>query len=205
MATGAYSMHLGGADATRLTLLGQFYDPASSAFRKAAGVRPGDSIVDLGCGHGGVPKPANVTTNHAHRGRVVAQRLTGHARTLFEGDYVRGYITLGYAGTVHSAQGMTVGNSTTCGVCWTILSDRASGAMAYVGITRARDENHLAIYPAVTNEAHKHQQPPNTGIRQTQRGTNRAAAQALYALLTNNDDHARCRRRHRPGLPTCPR
>jgi ubiquinone/menaquinone biosynthesis C-methylase UbiE len=54
MATGAYSMHLGDADATRLTLLGQFYDPASSAFLEAAGVHPGDSIVDLGCGHGGV-------------------------------------------------------------------------------------------------------------------------------------------------------
>jgi ATP-dependent exoDNAse (exonuclease V) alpha subunit len=66
------------------------------------------------------------------------------------------HITLGYAGTVHAAQGMTIGNSTTPGVCWTILSDRASRAMAYVGATRGRDENHLAIYPAVTNEAHQH-------------------------------------------------
>jgi hypothetical protein len=29
-------------------------------------------------------------------------------------------------------------------------------AMAYVGMTRGRDENHLAIYPAVANEAHQH-------------------------------------------------
>jgi ATP-dependent exoDNAse (exonuclease V) alpha subunit len=63
---------------------------------------------------------------------------------------------LGYAGTLHAAQGITIGNSTTAGVCWTILSDRASRAMAYVGMTRGRDENHLAIYPAVINEAHQH-------------------------------------------------
>jgi hypothetical protein len=36
--------------------------------------------------------------------------------------------------------------------------------MAYVGMTRGRDENHLAIYPAVTNEAHQHHvgAAPNT-------------------------------------------
>lgn len=72
--------------------------------------------------------------------------------------------TLGYAGTVASAQGMTVGNSDQYGVCWSLLSDRASRAMAYVGMTRGRDENHLAIYPAVTNEAHQHHvgAAPNT-------------------------------------------
>ena len=39
---------------------------------------------------------------------------------------------------------MTVGNSDQYGVCWSLLSDRASRAMAYVGMTRGRDENHLA-------------------------------------------------------------
>jgi hypothetical protein len=59
---------------------------------------------------------------------------------------------------------MTVGNSDQYGVCWSLLSDRASRAMAYVGMTRGRDENHLAIYPAVTNEAHQHHvgAAPNT-------------------------------------------
>lgn len=54
MAQGSYSMQIGDADAQRLELLGQFYDPASAAFLEAAGVRAGDRVVDLGCGHGGV-------------------------------------------------------------------------------------------------------------------------------------------------------
>jgi conjugative relaxase-like TrwC/TraI family protein len=127
----------------------------------------------------------------AQRGRIAAERLTDEARVLFEADYLREHITLGYAGTVASAQGMTIGNSTTPGVCWTILSDRASRAMAYVGMTRGRDENHLAIYPAVINEAHQHHHGADTGIHQMSRGTKHAAAHALHTILTTNDDRAR--------------
>ena len=127
----------------------------------------------------------------AHRGRIAAERLTDHARVVFEGDYLREHITLGYASTVHSAQGMTIGNSDQYGVCWTILSDRASRAMAYVGMTRGRDENHLAIYPAVTNEADQHHHSADTGIHQMHRGTKHAAAHALHMILTANDDRAR--------------
>jgi SAM-dependent methyltransferase len=49
-----YSMRVGDADAERLKLLGQFYDPNSAAFIESAGVAAGDSVVDLGCGHGAV-------------------------------------------------------------------------------------------------------------------------------------------------------
>ena len=98
---------------------------------------------------------------------------------------------MGYAGTLHAAQGITIGNSTTAGVCWTILSDRASRAMAYVGMTRGRDENHLAIYPAVINEAHQHHPGDDAGIYQIHRGTKHAAAHALRTILTGNDDRVR--------------
>ncbi|HEY6857889.1 MAG TPA: class I SAM-dependent methyltransferase [Mycobacterium sp.] len=47
-------MQLGDADAERLELLGRFYDPNSAAFIESAGVAAGDSIADLGCGHGAV-------------------------------------------------------------------------------------------------------------------------------------------------------
>jgi ATP-dependent exoDNAse (exonuclease V) alpha subunit len=129
----------------------------------------------------------NVDATH---GRIAAERLTDQARVIFAGDYLREHITLGYAGTVHSAQGMTIGNATTPGVCWTILSDRASRAMAYVGMTRGRDENHLAIYPAVTNEADQHHHGADTGIHHMHRGTKHAAAHALHTIVTTNDDRA---------------
>jgi conjugative relaxase-like TrwC/TraI family protein len=126
----------------------------------------------------------------AHRGRIAAQRLTDEARVIFEGDYLREHITLGYAGTVASAQGMTIGSSRQYGVCWSILSDRASRAMAYVGMTRGRDENHLAIYPAVTNEADQHHHGADTGIYQMRRGTKHAAAH-YFRMILANDDRAR--------------
>ena len=79
--------------------------------------------------------------------------------------------------------------------------------MAYVGMTRGRDENHLAIYPAVTNEAHQHQHGVDTGIHQMHRGTKHAAAHALHTILTANDDrprtmHTVAQRTDRKLLPT---
>jgi conjugative relaxase-like TrwC/TraI family protein len=132
-----------------------------------------------------------VTAVDTDRGRIAAERLTDSARVVFGGDYVREHITLGYATTVHAAQGMTIGTPDRDGVCWTVLSDRASRAMAYVGMTRARDENHLAIYPAVTNEADHHRHDPDEGVHQMSRGTTRAAAHALHTIATTNDDRAR--------------
>ena len=75
-------------------------------------------------------------------------------------------------------------------ICWTILSDRASRAVAYVGMTRGRDENHLAIYPSATNEA-DHHHDADTPRHRMHRGTARAAAYALHTILTDNDDRAR--------------
>lgn len=116
---------------------------------------------------------------------------------------MREHITLGYASTVHAAQGMTIGNSTTPGVCWTILSDRASRAMAYVGMTRARNENHLAIYPAAASDAT--QQGADTAILQLRRGTKHIAAHHLRAILANDDRartmHTVAARTNRARLP----
>jgi hypothetical protein len=69
------------------------------------------------------------------------------------------------------------------------LSDRASRAMAYVGMTRGRDENHLAIYPAASNEAHEHHDDL-AGIHQGHRGSKYTAAQ-YFRMLVANDERAR--------------
>jgi trans-aconitate methyltransferase len=69
MPTDAYSMQMGDAAARRLQLRGQFYDdPMSSAFLEAAGVRPGDTVADLGCGHGGVTE--RIASRIGDAGRV---------------------------------------------------------------------------------------------------------------------------------------
>jgi conjugative relaxase-like TrwC/TraI family protein len=164
--------------------------------------RPGDRLDHVRNGN-----RWRVVGLNAKTGRIAAERLTDTARVIFEGDYVREHITLGYAGTVHSAQGMTVGDTKQDGICWTIISDRTTRALAYVGMTRARDENHLAIYPAVTNEAHQHQHNAATGIHQMRRGTKQSAAHALHTILTANDDrprtmHAEAARTDRGLLPT---
>ena len=51
----------------------------------------------------------------ADAGQIAAERLTDSARVIFEGDYRREHVTLGYATTVHAAQGMTVGDDRTPG------------------------------------------------------------------------------------------
>jgi hypothetical protein len=54
-------------------------------------------------------------------------------------------------------------------------STRARAKIVLVGgMTRGCDENHLAIYPAATNEAHRHD--TETGIHWMRRGTKHAAA-----------------------------
>jgi SAM-dependent methyltransferase len=70
MPPGVYSMQIGDADARRLRLLGQFYDPMSSAFLEAAGVCPGDTVADIGCGHGGVTE--RIAARVGDAGRVYA-------------------------------------------------------------------------------------------------------------------------------------
>lgn len=143
----------------------------------------------------------------AQRGRVAAQRLTDGARTLFEGDYLREHITLGYATTLHAAQGITVGNSTTAGACFTVLSDKASRAMAYVGMTRGKDENHAFIYQPIAGEAdHEHSRPAaGAHIHALRRGNKYSAAHHFRMILANDDRprtmHAEAERTDRDLLP----
>jgi ATP-dependent exoDNAse (exonuclease V) alpha subunit len=140
-------------------------------------------------------------------GCIGAERLTDQARVLFEGDYLREHITLGYATTLHAAQGITVGSSTTAGVCFTVLSDHASRSMVYVGMTRGKDENHAFIYQPITGESdHEHSQPAiGAQIHQLRRGNNYAAAHFFRTILANDDRprtmHAVAERAPRDVLP----
>ena len=145
---------------------------------------------------------------NANTGRIAAERLTDQARVIFEGEYLREHITLGYATTLHAAQGITVGNSTTRGTCLTVLSDQASRAMAYVGMTRGKDENHAFIYQPITGEAdHQHGKVASGAEIHTMRRGNKHAAAHYFRMILANDDrprtmHIQAERADRDLLPT---
>jgi len=141
------------------------------------------------------------------QGRIAAERLTDAARVIFDGDYRREHITLGYATTLHAAQGITVGDSSRRGACFTVLSDKASRAMAYVGMTRGKDENHAFIYQPLTGEAdHEHGRVASGAeIHQLRRGNKYSAAHYFRMILANDDRprtmHAEAERTDRELLP----
>lgn len=85
-------------------------------------------------------------------GGMIAERDDEtRARITLPRDYVSASTELGYASTVHAAQGTTVD------VCRTVLSETASRSLAYVGLTRGRHANHLAVVGAeVGDSGHSH-------------------------------------------------
>ena len=215
------------ADAINTRLHDTYTDATTPAVRVARDqdVRAGDIIisrnndatltVEPGRQHGRGERIDQVRNGNRWRvvgvdptqGRIAAERLTDQARVVFADDYLREHITLGYATTLHAAQGITVGNSTTRGACFTVLSDNASRAMAYVGMTRGKDENHAFIYQPITGEAdHQHGRVASGAeIHAIRRGNKYAAAHYFRMILANDDRprtmHAQADRTDRELLP----
>ena len=137
----------------------------------------------------------------AATGRIAAERLTDHARAVFENDYVRNHITLGYAATVHSAQGVTADTS------HAVVGETASRAIAYVAMSRGRDDNHVYIYRRAAGEAdHEHRHLLDAAqVHQLRRGNKYAAAHSLRMILADDDRphtmHAHAERADRHHLP----
>lgn len=103
-------------------------------------------------------------TNH-----VAAERLVDKARVVFGNDYVREHVSLGYAVTVHSAQGATAD------ACHAVLSDTTSRNLLYVAMTRGRHTNVAHVYERNTEASEfGHEEP--AGIHAAQRGDGREAA-----------------------------
>jgi hypothetical protein len=133
--------------------------------------------------------------------RIAAERLSDRARVVFDRDYLTNHVTLGYAATVHSAQGVTADS------CYAILGDGASRATAYVAMTRGRHNNEAFLYQRLTNEAdHEHSKPTyGEAIHDARRGNKYSAAQHFRMILANDDRprtvHAEAKRakhHHRP-------
>lgn len=115
--------------------------------------------------------------------RLAAERVGDGARATFDGGYVEEHVTLGYAATVHAAQGVTADEA--CA----LLGERASRAMAYVAMTRGRYANHVFIYQRLTAERDIDHTAPvaSPEIHALRRGDRYAAAHHFRQILANDD------------------
>jgi conjugative relaxase-like TrwC/TraI family protein len=142
-----------------------------------------------------------ITAVDAANRRISAERTTDAATAVFEGEYLSEHVTLGYAVTVHSAQGVTADTA------HAIVGEGATRAMLYVGMTRGREHNHAYIYQRLTGEAdHEHATPVARGaIHKLRRGDKYAAAHHFRAILARDDRprtmHAEAERADRALLP----
>jgi hypothetical protein len=133
--------------------------------------------------------------------RIAAERLTDKARTIFAADYLKEHVSLGYAATVHSAQGVTADS------CYAIVGEGASRAMLYVAMTRGRHNNEAFLYQRLAHEAdHEHAKPVAApGIHQTRRGNKHSAAYYFRQILGNDERprtmHTEAERTERTLLP----
>ncbi|CPR10894.1 ATP-dependent exoDNAse [Mycobacterium bohemicum DSM 44277] len=121
--------------------------------------------------------------------RIAARRIGDGARAMFAGDYLAEHVHYGYAVTVHASQGATAGDALTAGTAHAILGDRATRNLAYVALTRGRDDNHVYLYEKAAGEAdHEHAQlAEDHGVHAAQRGTSRDAAARLRAILGRDE------------------
>jgi hypothetical protein len=151
---------------------------ATITVRPGIGHRGGDGVDQVRNGNRWRVVGVEADTN-----RVAAERLTDNARVVFEGDYLREHLTLGYAVTVHSAQGVTTNTA------HAVIADSATRAMAYVALSRGRDTNQAYVYTRDTAEAeHDHSQPIADGeLHHLRRGTKYSAAHHLRTIVGNED------------------
>lgn len=117
--------------------------------------------------------------------RIAARRLGDGARAAFEGDYLRYHVTLGYAVTVHTAQGVTADTT------YAVLGEKTGRAQLYVALTRSRESNQAYLYERIAGEGdHEHHQPDNAQ-HVLRRGTGRAAAVLTRAIIGSQDQRVR--------------
>ncbi len=78
-------------------------------------------------------------------GRLSVSRIGGNGSVTLPAEYAQAHVRLGYASTAHGVQGETVD------VSYTLVSRSTSHRSLYVGATRGRDANHLAVITETTD------------------------------------------------------
>jgi conjugative relaxase-like TrwC/TraI family protein len=113
------------------------------------------------------------------RNRLAAERVGDGARTVFENEYLREHVSLGYAVTVHTAQGVTADTT------HAVLGENTTRSLLYVAMTRGRHTNTAHLYQRTTEHEYGRQEPHGTHL--TSRGDSRDAAGLTRAILANHD------------------
>ncbi|SCC53605.1 MULTISPECIES: MobF family relaxase [unclassified Gordonia (in: high G+C Gram-positive bacteria)] len=94
-------------------------------------------------------------------GTLTAKHLDLNRHVQLPADYVAEHTTLGYASTIHAAQGMTADT------CHVIGSDALNRQLLYVAMTRGRHGNHIYL-PTTETDPHNATTPkarhPQTGL-----------------------------------------
>ncbi len=89
------------------------------------------------------------TVQHVHdNGALQVQHLATGRHVLLPAEYAREHVALGYANTVHSAQGSTAE------VCHTVATGAESRQLLYVAMTRGKAGNHLYLHAATDGDEH---------------------------------------------------
>ncbi len=81
-------------------------------------------------------------------GALQVTHLATRRRLTLPADYTREHVALGYASTVHAAQGSTAE------VCHTVATGAESRQLLYVAMTRGRASNHLYLTSAGDGDEH---------------------------------------------------
>ena len=133
----------------------------------------------------GATEPASMVRNgnrwrvaaiDSEKYRIAAVRLDDGAGVVFSGDYLREHVNLGYAVTVHSAQGVTADTS------HAVLGENTTRNLLYVAMTRGRHTNAAHLYERVAETT---EQP--IGHIALLRGDSAQAAQLARSLVTNHN------------------
>ncbi|WP_237707978.1 MobF family relaxase [Hoyosella subflava] len=123
-------------------------------------------------------------------GSLTVRHLRHRGRVTLDADYVAGCTELGYASTIHRAQGITVD------VSRTVVDEATNRRGLYVALSRGRAENHAY---AVTDspldvETEKPHLPPGVDARLT------TARGVLAAALARDDGHTTATEQLRDAL-----
>lgn len=119
--------------------------------------------------------------------RILATRIGDGALAEFAGDYLREHVHHGYAVTLQSAQGVTVGGRDIEGTSYPIVRATTDRNTLYMGMTRACDLNRVYVYERIAGEGDHEHGDLTPGVHQARRGDSHQAATLIRAITSRDN------------------